>query len=505
AAHLVAYRYFKKANYSEQLITTFLIYACQITFSILFLGVIVKELGFPWIFLFNAAISLPVIWVLRKTIKKSIHHSHEKILGFSKDIFRAKDFFLYLFVFLFLTQIVLLLIKIYYLPSHVWDAFAYHLHPIAEWTQQDMIPPAIDSSVTRINRNPLGSKVFHLWSFMSIGDIRWIELPQFIFGLIVTLTSYSLMVKLNLRKTSALKYAILIFFIPAILIESRTCQDHLVLTGAIMIAVLYFINIFYQKQFSQIPFLALSLGLLLGIKISSPQVILVLFIALLAGKGFDRKQVWEFLSKNRAKIGAGLLIILALGSYWFFRNSTILESYSIMARRVFPLKVLLIICLLSAIIFAAAKLKNRKIIVAAAVIAVLLGSYGIFSHMALLKTFLTALQSPKPLLSGPALYEQYPLLKLTRSRFQHNLLLFPFRIKDTGAYMPYSPSLWKQSGFGVQFFTFGLISYIIMAGLFIAKKKYRTGIPGFIFIFSTLLLGSYFFYYFSDVNYRMFM
>lgn len=517
SSHLASYRYFKKAHFSEQLIAAFLIYASQVTFSILFLGVVVKNLGLPWILALNGGISLFILLVLRKTIKESIERSYEKILNFSKEIFRAKDFFLYLFAFLFATQIVLLLIKIYYLPPHVWDVFSYHLHPVVEWVQRNMIPSFIDSPVVRLNRNPMGPKLFHFWCVQFSGDIRWIELPQFIFGLLVPLTSYAVMLKLNLRKITASRYAILIYFIPLILIESRTCQDHLVLTGALLMAVLYFIDVFYEGKFSRVIFLSLALGLVLGTKISGPQIIFMLFPALLLSKGFNRFKILDFLKKNRGKILSGLVIMFLLGGYWYFKNNLILKVYSHKARSIFSLEVLAIGLSLFFLVFVLQKglkkhraavtgfmKKNRKVIIIFIIVISILASIGILQHMDLLKTLLAGYKSPTPLLGQASFYSAYPALRALKGPFLKNLLVFPFRVKDIGLYTSYTPDFLEKSGFGIQFFAFGLIAYI--AGiLFIAKKKYRNGVMGFILIFSTALLLSYFLYYFTPANYRMFM
>ncbi|NIM14418.1 MAG: hypothetical protein GTO45_20555 [Candidatus Aminicenantes bacterium] len=516
SSHLAAYRYFHKSPFSQQLITTFLIYACQVTFSILFLGLMVKNLGLPWILLLNSAISFSIIFIFRKTIKESLVQSYEKILNFSKDMFRARDFFLYLVVFLLIIQVVLLLIKIYYLPPHVWDVFAYHLHPVAEWQQQNMIPGFIDSPVTRLNRNPMGSRLLHFWCLHFSPDIRWIELPQFIFGLLVVLVSYSLMLKMNIGKIIALKYAILTYFIPLILIQSRTCQDHLVLTGATLMAALYFVNVFYEGKNNQIIFLSLSLGLLLGIKISTPHIIAVFFLALLLSRGFNRFKFLEFAGKNKTKIVLGLLIILAMGGYWFLKDQLILRSYLNTFSKLFSGKFLYIlfsVVLLVLFLRIGLKklrvkefLKRHKVIAVMGIVVILiLGSYGILKHKGLIKTFVLAYQSPTPLLHSSSLAAEYPILKTMDSQFFRNLLVFPFRIKDIGYYTSYTPDFLEKSGFGIQFFGFGLIAYIVMAIGCVVKKKYRNDIVGFITIFSIVLLLSYFVYYYSAANYRMFM
>jgi len=84
SSNCIAYKFFQKSNFSEQLITAFLIYISQITFSILFLGVVVKNLSIPFIFILNGSISLFIVFVLRKIIKESICHSYQRISDFFK-------------------------------------------------------------------------------------------------------------------------------------------------------------------------------------------------------------------------------------------------------------------------------------------------------------------------------------------------------------------------------------------------------------------------------------
>jgi hypothetical protein len=517
SAHLVAYHYFQKANFSGQLITTFLVYVSQVSVSILFLGVAVKNLGWYWILLLNSVISLFIIFILRKTIKKSFYHSYEKILKFSKEVFGAKDFFLYIFVFLFVTQVALLLIKIYYLPQQVWDVFSYHLHPVAEWTQQNMIPAAIDSPVLRVNRNPMGPRLLNTWCLWLSNDIRWLELPQFIYGLITMLSAYWILLKINVKKHIALRYAILIYFIPLILIESRTCQDHLVLNGVTLMAAVYFLNVFYEKKYDRIILLSLALGLLLGTKISSFQVIVVFFLALLLSKGWNRGQVVVFLSKNKTQILLAVPIILLLGGYWFFKNTLIFKLYLNMARRVFSLKLLFIGFLVFFLVFILRKvlrwqkfrvkelIRKKRFIISLILVFLILGSFVVIRHLDVVKTVVLGYKSPTPLLRSSSFYEDYPLLKALQSRFLKNILAFPFRIKDIGLYTPYTPDFLEKSGFGVQFFGFGLVAYMMMTVYCFIKKTFRTNIVGFILIFSLVLLSSYYFYYFTSANYRMFM
>lgn len=510
SSHLIAYRYFRGSNFSVQPVTTFLVYISQITFSILFLGVAVKNLGSVFIVILNAGISFSIIFIYRRFIKESVSEFHNKTGLFFKHIFKTGDFALYGLLFLFAVQVVAVIVKVHYLPPHVWDVLVYHLHPVMEWVQQDQIPSFISTPSSHVNFFPLGSKLIHFWFVKFSGDTTWIELPQFIYSLMLILTSYSIMRKISIQKNSALKYALLVYFIPSILIESRTSQDHLVLTVIILITALYFIHTFFPAprdpgQKAPVVFLALALGLLLGSKISAPVIIFVFFTALLFSKGFNHRKVYAFLIQNRLKIAAGLPLIVILGGYWHLKSGYTLRLYSRFLKNILgspylwaavPGVIILVILLRKGF------KTHRKIIFAVIFLILLIGGLGFIKNIDTFTPFLTGHTSPESLLSAKSFNNQYPLF---RSTFMKNILSFPFRIKDIGEYSAYSAGLLKMSGFGIQFFTLGMIAYLVTAVLVITRKKYRNDVVGFIFILSTLILASYYVYYYSRANYRLFM
>ena len=507
---LIAYRYFRESNFSVLSVTTFLVYISQITFSILFLGVAVKNLDSVFIVVLNAAVSFAIIFIYRRFIKGAVFESYKKTGYFFKYIFKTGDLALYVLLFLFLVQVVTVIVKMHYLPPHVWDVLVYHLHPVMEWIQQNRIPSFIDTPSSHVNFFPLGSKLIHFWFIKFSGETTWIELPQFIYSLMLIPASYAIMRKISIQKKSALKYALLIYFIPSVLIESRTSQDHLALTVIILITALYFIATFFPVsrdpgQKAPVIFLALALGLLLGSKISAPVIIFIFFTALLFSKGFNHRKVYEFLIQNRLKIAAGLLLIVMLGGYWHLKSGYTLRLYSHFLKTVLdspflwagvPGVIILVFFLRKG------SETHRKIIFAVIFLALLIGGLALIKNMDILVPFLTGHTSPEPLLSAKSFNDQYPLFDST---FMKNILSFPFRIKDIGEYSAYSAGLLKMSGFGVQFFSLGMIAYLVTAVLVIARKKYRNGVVGFIFILSTLMLASYYVYYYSRANYRLLM
>jgi hypothetical protein len=438
SSHLAAYSYFRKDHFSQQLTTAFLLFIAQVTVSTLFLGVIVKDLSLGSICLLNAAVSFLIIFILRKKIKASIRESWQKCVDFSKYLLDTRDYFLYFFLLLFGVQIVILLIKIYYLPPAVWDAFTYHLHPVVEWYQRGMIPLFIDTPVERVNFKSLGSGLMVFWVFTFFRDTTWAELPQFFHGLFLVISSYSIMLKMNVRKNTALRYALLIYFIPSVLIQSRTCQNHLTLTTLILITMMITINVLYRKKYSRVILLFLALGVLLGTKLNAPQIMVALFLALLVSKGFKKYKIFEFLKQNRLLIIIGAGLTLISGSFWHIKNIILFKN---------PL-----------------------------------GPY--IPELSWSESFLTNLVNV-----GETLIK--------------NILAFPFRITDVTT--NYLPDLTHISGFGIQFFVFGIIAYISVFLFLIRKKIGRNTIPGLLLFFPVILLFSYFLYYYTEFNYRMFI
>jgi hypothetical protein len=512
SSHLAAYGCFKSPHLSTHLINTFLLYITQVIVSLLFLGAIVKNLDIIYIILLNSTISLVVIIVLRKSIKSSITDSYQKLNGFSKYIFKSKDFFLYFFLFLFTLQVIATLVKIYYLPPHVGDVFSYHLHPMVEWFQQGEILSYTDTPVWRANQNPLGTKLIHLWFLMFLKDVTWIEIPQFLFGLLLSLISYTVMLKLNIRKKNALRYAVLIYFIPTVLLQSRTCQDHLVFAAFIFLAIIYLINMIYEKQYDYILPLLIVLGLLFGIKKHSILVIFVLLTSVIISRGFNGRRIMAFIKSNWSGVALGSVVMIYCVGYFIIINKKLYGGMWYRYSGIFFTNILMPLVIALLIFFFIGygfkKLgvwefyKRRPILPAIAVALVLLClSALVIKNRNFLKPFFLGYKSPV-MITNRSFARQYPGFN---SKIMKNLLAFPFRIKDIGLYTPYTPDLVEKSGFGIQFFAFGLISYILLVPLCIFKKAYRKSVMGFILIFSVLLLLVYFTIYFSWANYRSFI
>ncbi|MCP4150628.1 MAG: YfhO family protein [bacterium] len=389
----------------------------------------------------------------------------------------------------------------------------YHLHPVVEWYQQNCIPSYIDSSAIRAGRNPLGANFLHFWMLKFFRDITWIELPQLFYGIIFSLSAYTIMLKLKLRRHTSLRYALLISFIPGVILHFKTCKDHLLFTTVMLICVVYFINVFYEKENEQLLFLFIAFALLFGLKKHSALVIFTFFPALLLASGFKKTCVLEFLKRNYLKIISGFLIMAVYGGYFIQKNPAF-YSMLLLERPMLLLNKLIVIAGAFILLYALFKwgfrntwkqriIRNKKVIITIVLTAVVLGgSYGIIKYKGLLKTVLLTHTSPADTIASKSFRKQYPVLDKLPSNLVKNILVFPYRVKDLTAY---TPELQRQSGFGVQFFVFGLLAYVLAFLQCLFRKEYRQSIAGFLTIFSILLILSYFLYYYSNYSYRLYI
>lgn len=511
SAHLLADRFHRNASLARQMVTTFMLYIFQVSAVLLLLGRVLNTLEPIWVALANIVISGVVIYLLRREAGSSISAFGQRFSGFWREMLDSRDYALYLLLILMVVQVTVLLAKIYYLPPHVGDVLTYHLHPLVDWYQQGKITEAVSTPVWRANINPLGAKFWHLWIVIYLGDVTWIELPQFVFGIIFFITAFALLVKLSVNRVNAVKYAVLIYFMPSVLLQSRTCQDHLILACCTLMAILYFISVVHEKEGRQVILLAVSFALLLSIKKHSGMVVGALFPALLLSRGFDFFSVRAFFIRNWQRLLVGAVLISVYSFYFLARSKTLhnalmLKTTNRYVKFLVPFALVLGLYFLLHWLTKKLPLKDffRKytaIPISAAVLALLIMGYGAVKYRNFLEPFFTGHTTPATY-NNPDFANQYPAFN---SKIMKNLLAFPFRVKDIGLYTSYTPDMLEKSGFGIQFFTFGLLAFILLFPFWLFKKSFRDSVMGFLWIYSILLLAGYFFVYFTWANYRNFI
>lgn len=441
---LLIQRYYQRDSLVEKLLALFVLYMGQVSIVVLYAGLLLRNLSCTVLTFSHLALSLPIIILLRKHLRESLGEFIAQGVRAARACWRSKDYFFYVMLLIFLLQLGLTLRKIYYLPPHVWDVFTTYLHPVVEWFQQNRILFEIDAPSTVVNSKALGTRLLHLWFIKFTKELTWVDLPQFLFSLTIPLSSYQLMRSLRVKTFAAARYALLIYFIPSILIQSRTCQDHLILTAALFIALVYVINIGFFNKWQQCWLLGVTLGLLIGAKLEAGPVYIVLILtAYLLTNIFRLKRIWNIVRDHKYHFIALALIVMIVGGYWYVKN------YALYGRYTGPRKGMTIL--------------------------------------------------PR---SASALDVSAAVIRPIRKFTQNWSALFA-RISDTGRDV-YHADLPDISGFGLQFFMFGLAGYLFALVRYAAAYR-KKPLLGFLLATMLLIQSMYFFLYYGPSNYRLFM
>ena len=435
---------------SIKLISIFILYLAQISITVLFLGRIIGILNWKSLFLLNIIISLVLIFISKNdlsNIKVMINDIKNNI----KEIIFSKDYLLLIIIILFIFELATILKEIIILPPTVYDVFTYHLHSVVDWYQNGRIIDVINTPVTRTTSMPLGLDFISFWWVAFWGNTKLVEMPQFIFSLILVLCVYNLMICIKIKKYNSIKYSILIFFMPIILIESSTCQDHIALVTSWIASLMYFIHIYFFKKKYLVYLCAISMGLFVGMKSIAIIYFLLLIICIVFNKLLYRENISFKINMNMVKKTIMLaIIIIALGGYWYIRNFVIYGSLN-----------------------------------------------GNFKD---------------------------EMIQLNISSWNSTLAEINYRIGFLGdnlkEFIPrvldyqgmYNADATNISGFGAQFFTFGLLGYIMSLILSISDRKKKIYINNVVnkqvtlmLLFSGILQVAYFGIYYTPHNYRLFL
>jgi hypothetical protein len=304
---------------SLRLVATGLIYFVHITIVILFLGVVIRSLNIFSVPLLSLLVSAIVI-ALCRAYRRPFMQTFKQCLS---QTFAAGDFSLYVVTVLFALQVAVLLFKLAWFPPHIWDVFVYHLPPAVEWYQQGFIAPVLDTTVNRINGAPLGMTALAFWFFVFFRDDALVEMPMLLWALMLVPVSFAVLRQSGVSRSWALKFAVLIFFLPIVIMQAITVKDHLGLNVGFIAGLLFLAEFLKDRNYRLLYLAAAAFGLMLGYKIAAPvhivvalPVFLVIFLSRYHSSIFERQHGKALLKAG----GVSAVIAIAISGYWYLRN-----------------------------------------------------------------------------------------------------------------------------------------------------------------------------------------
>ena len=316
---LASYLSRQHKSLSLRFVATGILSFVHATLVVLFLGIVVRYLNVWSVPVLSLLVSAGVLFLCKGSRQPFVQPIRQSLA----ETFAGRDYFLYLIVGLFVIQAGIMLFKVVWLPPHVWDVFVYHLPPAIEWYQQGFIPPVLDTTVNRINGAPLGMTVLAYWFFIFFRNDFLVEMPMLLWALLLVPTSIAVLRQSGVSRPWAIKFAVLIFFLPIVLMQGVTVKDHLGLNIGLVAGLLFLAEFLKDKQYRLLPLAGAAFGLMLGYKIAAPIHILVallVFSVLLWSRQralFVDKQQRLVLLKT---VGVSAVIMVMVSGYWYLRN-----------------------------------------------------------------------------------------------------------------------------------------------------------------------------------------
>ncbi len=304
---------------SLRMVATLMLSFAHITIVVLLLGVALRYLNAWSIPLLSLLVSITVLFRCRAHRQPFLPMLSQALT----DTFSKRDYFLYIIAGLLVVQIAILLLKVLWLPPHIWDVFVYHLPPAVEWYQRGFIPPVLETTVNRINGAPLGMTVLAYWFFSFFQDDFLVEMPMLLWALTILPASIAVMRQSGVSRAWSFKFAAVIFFLPIVLMQATTNKDHLGLNVGLIAGLLFLAEFIRHRNYALLPLAATAFGLALGYKIAAPVHILVallVFSIIAVSRHRDLFADGLNLRLLFRSVGLSVAIGVLISGYWYVRN-----------------------------------------------------------------------------------------------------------------------------------------------------------------------------------------
>lgn len=296
----------KVKHLSGRLVSVGILSFAQIILTQLILG-ISALLYLPLLIILNLSISVSILIYSLKKEKVYLKFKEELIIlrdsGFLGHWENIAILLLSSFVCLWV------LASTYFFSPRGVDDLGYHLPSIYEYIIKHRIF-LLPTELTKSFAHPLNADFLFMWPVIFSHSQRWVDCVQLFAALFGVVTIYALLRQWQHSQRNAFFLAWLFLFTPVVLMQTGSNYNDII-TNVFFLTSIY--AVYGCRVCGRLPFLylaAVSMGLLLGMKIHFLPLILWLQLFIL----------WRLWREKRKYFIFYILIIMLCGSYWALRN-----------------------------------------------------------------------------------------------------------------------------------------------------------------------------------------
>ena len=205
-------------------------------------------------------------------------------------------------------------------PATMYDALAYHMPMVVEWTQnQGLTTFYLPFSDYANSYFPGNGQLLYLWSFAPLQSDLFINCTRLaLWGLLGVAASYT-MQELGVAGSLADTLALTLMLTPVALSQALDQSLDVANAAFLLMSLGHLLRTRRSLAVRHAVLLGLSMGCALGMKYSGPAHILLLSVSLLFVLCERRRQIPHW--RSLILIGAVVVVgTVALGGYWYVRN-----------------------------------------------------------------------------------------------------------------------------------------------------------------------------------------
>jgi len=302
----------KVEHLSGRLVFTGILSFAQIILTQLILGILAL-LYLPLVIILNLSISIFILIYSSKKEKNYLKFKEDLvILRNIRPLWHWENIAI---VLLSVFVCLWILSSTYFFPPRGVDDLGYHLPTIYEYVLKHrifLLPP----EMTKFFAYPLNAELLFMWPVIFTHSQRWVDCVQLFVALFGVVTIYALLRQWHHSQRNSFFLSFLFLFAPVVLMQAGGNYNDII-TNVFFLASIY--AIYGYRLYKRLPFLylgAVSMGLLLGMKIHFLALILWLQLFIFG----------TLLKEERKHFISYILIILLCGSYWALRNFAVFKN-----------------------------------------------------------------------------------------------------------------------------------------------------------------------------------
>jgi 4-amino-4-deoxy-L-arabinose transferase-like glycosyltransferase len=320
----------------ERLNATLVLAVAQIVATLLFAGLVLRSLSMATVLVLNLVVTAAAVAIAARVSDLPGYFRAEwaalrRVRIPRPADARLRNLWAWVLAAVATIETAYLALVVYVLPPAYWDALTYHLTAVASWLQGDRI--LITPLNLPANVNPMNGELVFLWIGSLTRSDLLIDGAQLAFAMIGAVAVAAIARTIGVSRTGSFAAASLYLLTPIVLAQATTNYVDLALPGLFLAGYAFLLRYMVAESrgitgepgsshgsLALLVLAGIGIGLATGSKLSGIMYGSVALLVLVANIVWWRRRTRLAWRACALRLGAFVLPILLLGSFWYIRT-----------------------------------------------------------------------------------------------------------------------------------------------------------------------------------------